>query len=255
MGSELIASLIRTIKYVKNRNLNVLDALRIEANSGRNRTIAVRPKTIGHEFHLRCKGSDREVFEQVFVQRCYDFKSQMTPKYIVDAGANIGASTLFFADRFPSARIAAIEPSKSNVELLRRNCGALENVTIFERGLYHEPAFLRIKNVGCGRDWAFQTEPCDEAESDVEAISVDAVMKVAGFPYIDLLKIDIEGAELEVFSSGFETWINHVNMLVIELHDFARPVAAKHSSERFLRWMSSKCRSMARISFFVAPLQ
>ena len=218
----MFKDLIKLLKYVKNGNLSAIDSYQLITHLRRRQEVTVRPKLVDHPITIRGDGSDVDVFNQIFVQRAYDIEVTPEPRYIVDAGANIGASTLFFARKYPEAQIAAIEPSSSNMAMLKRNCGTLSNVRLFENGLYHHVAPLRIKNPDCGREWSLQVEQCDEAEAEFTGISMNHLMDTLHFPHIDLLKIDIEGAELEVFSQGYSEWINKVNVLIIELHDFCR---------------------------------
>ncbi len=70
---------------------------------------------------VRPKTSDFSTFRQIFMDHEYDFKLLDVPNIIVDAGANIGLASLFFAQRFPSAKIFALEPDHSNFEMLMKN--------------------------------------------------------------------------------------------------------------------------------------
>ena len=65
-------------------------------------------------FHLRIPSSDMFTYEQVYLKREYDFVAHESPRVIVDAGANIGLASLYFANRFPKARIIAIEAEATN---------------------------------------------------------------------------------------------------------------------------------------------
>jgi FkbM family methyltransferase len=75
-----------------------------------------------------------------------------SPKTIVDAGANVGFTTLFFASQYPHARIIAIEPSPRSVELLRMNVAGLPNVTIVEAALWAKTEDLLLEDIP-GRSW------------------------------------------------------------------------------------------------------
>jgi tRNA G46 methylase TrmB len=70
-------------------------------------------------FYLRVPSSDVETFEQIFIRQDYNFDVKKSPKTIVDAGANIGLASLYFASKFPNSNIVAIEPEESNFELLK----------------------------------------------------------------------------------------------------------------------------------------
>jgi tRNA G46 methylase TrmB len=70
---------------------------------------------------LRIPSSDVPTYEQVFIDKEYDFLVKKQPKVIVDAGANIGLASIYFANKYPDAKIIAIEPEQSNFELFKEN--------------------------------------------------------------------------------------------------------------------------------------
>ena len=57
----------------------------------------------------------------------------------------------------------------------------------------------------------------------IQAVGIEDVLRQYGRDYVDLMKIDVEGAEYELFSADVSKWIDRVGMLVIELHEQARP--------------------------------
>src|SRR5436190_21998125 len=79
---------------------------------------------IRHPVYVRIGTTDLSVLKQVLVERQYDFSLPVTPKVIVDAGANIGLSAVFFANKYPAAVIFAIEPEESNFKVLEKNVSA-----------------------------------------------------------------------------------------------------------------------------------
>ena len=70
---------------------------------------------------LRVPSTDVSVYRQVFDERQYDAPLPFEPRLIIDAGANNGCSAIFFARKYPSAEIVAIEMEKGNYELMARN--------------------------------------------------------------------------------------------------------------------------------------
>lgn len=168
---------------------------------------------------IRKGTSDMAVFRQIFVARDYDVQYDRVPRLIVDGGANVGYSALFFADKFPHAEIFAIEPETSNFKVLEHNVSVCRNVRSIQKGLWSKSGFLRIINKGSG-NYSFMTMEVDEGEPyDVEVITVDEILKRSKHAEIDVLKLDIEGAEKELFSSNYDCWLGKVNMIIIELHD------------------------------------
>lgn len=173
---------------------------------------------------LRKGTPDVKVFEQVFVDRLHEVESVADPQLIVDGGAHIGCVTVFLARKFPRATILAIEPDSENFELLRRNVAAYSNVISIRAALWSEPAVLAVRNPNA-QSWEFQMHQASPDDLDkVVGLSVAEILRWTEASRIDLLKLDIEGAERELFAvPGCEPWIEHVRQLHIELHDRMTP--------------------------------
>ena len=173
---------------------------------------------VAHPIHLRAGGSDLWVFDQIFLYRELDSDFGPTPRRIIDAGANIGLASVFFANRFPEAHILALEVDKQNFELLVENVRPYPNITPLLKGLWNRRANLQINNPE-ELPWAFTvSEAIQGGSSTIEGIGVADLLRDFNWPQVDLLKMDIEGAELEVLSSGTDEWINRVRVLTIEIH-------------------------------------
>jgi FkbM family methyltransferase len=141
---------------------------------------------------------------------------------IFDIGANVGYASVYFATRFPRARIIAVEPEASNFALLERNTAAFPNVTPVHAALWPHAARLAIGNPN-DDSWAFQVnESAGSAGDSVRGVSMDQLLEEHDVSRIDILKIDIEGAEKEVFEPGCESWLAKTRVLVVELHDWFR---------------------------------
>jgi FkbM family methyltransferase len=164
---------------------------------------------------------------------------------IVDCGANIGASSVYFALRFPDAEIVAIEPEADNFDVLLRNTEGLRVVPL-QTAVMDEAGSVVLTDPGTGA-WGFRTGEAREGErvvGEVEAITVaDAIEAGAGaVPF--LLKVDIEGAEEQLFSSHHEQ-LNSFPVVVVELHDWMFP--GRETSRRFLDWHRSFDRDLVTL--------
>jgi FkbM family methyltransferase len=175
-------------------------------------------------FGLRLPSSDIPTCKQVFVDREYDFELQKAPNTIVDAGANIGLASIYFANQYPAAKIIALEPEESNFALLSENVAAYPNITPVHAALWHRNEEINLVDPGLGH-WGFMTEQKNSTERSlgnvahpVRAMTVDQVIEEFQLERIDILKIDIEGAEREVFSDT-SAWISKVDTLIVELHE------------------------------------
>jgi FkbM family methyltransferase len=182
----------------------------------------------GRPFNVRVgsRTTDLRVFEQVFGRQEYALPKSVKPRTIIDAGANIGCATIFFASRYPDARIIAVEPEASNFEVLQSNCAGLPNVVPVHAAVWSHPTTLTFVTTNCG-NWAFAMKERVDDGTPVRGITIAQLIEEFSLDRIDVLKMDIEGGEKEVFSAPDLSWLDKVGMLAIELHDFARPGCAK----------------------------
>jgi FkbM family methyltransferase len=178
---------------------------------------------------LRNSTSDAYCFNQVFLDLDYDFDLPFTPSFIVDCGANIGLSSLFFHRKYPGAQIVAAEPEASNFEMLVRNTKAYTNIYPYRYGIWNKCSSLEIVNDGNGDDkWGFKVKETQPGTAgSIRSITIEEIMKRFGREEIDILKMDIEGSEIEVFSSDYESWLPKIRIIMIELHDRGRKDCAK----------------------------
>ena len=183
------------------------------------RAIGVKSKLLNRRVWVRPRSSDWAVVMKVLSSKEYSFESGNNhPAFIVDAGANIGIATLYFAWKYPQARIAAIEPEPSNLELLRRNCEDLPAVRIIPAALWSGHSQLFISDPAAEK-WTFSVAENRTSGTAVQSVTIGDVLRESGFSHIDILKLDIEGAERELFRKGWQEWLPKVRMIVIELHD------------------------------------
>lgn len=187
-------------------------------------TFRASRKDIKFPFYMRIPSSDVANYKQIFIDQEYDFVVETPPKTIVDAGANIGLATIYFANRYPEAKIIAIEPEKSNFELLKKNVEPYSNVYPVNAALWNKNEEINVVDHGRGK-WAFMTEGKNSSESlpgdirhTIRAITIDRIIDDFELDKIDILKIDIEGAEKEVFDDT-SSWIGKVDALIVELHE------------------------------------
>jgi FkbM family methyltransferase len=184
--------------------------------------VATRWKGSPHPIWLRPGTSDIPLFRTVLLRGEYDLPFLMNrPAAIIDAGANIGLASIWFASKFPDARIIAVEPERSNYDLLARNVAPFPNITPVHAAVWSHVGTLAVNEPNGWDPIAFQThELADSARSDqrVPSLTVARLMAEHHLKWVDLLKVDIEGAEKEVFSSP-DVWIGSVGAIAIELHD------------------------------------
>jgi FkbM family methyltransferase len=180
--------------------------------------------SLSSPIYVRRKSSDLLAFHQIFTFKEYEMNLGFKPKFIIDAGANIGLAAVYFAKKYPNAKIIAIEPESSNFEMLKKNSNNYKNIFLHKRALSNQSNLvLNVIDKGFG-NWGFMTEIDNNRSSQnivdtVKTITIDDIIKENNLEYIDLLKIDIEGGEKELFESNYENWLPKTKCIAIELHD------------------------------------
>lgn len=228
---------VRRVKALR-RAISPASAFRLALAENRRPVADVLLTGLNQSIRLRTMTSDVHCFEKVFLYREYDVPFAIEPTLIVDAGANIGMASLFFRERYPQARIVAVEPESSNFELLTYNCRGLRMLSAYQAAIWPEKCELKIRDSGAEK-WAFSvtsTEGGAPAEAAVRALTIPDLMSTEGIDRIDLLKLDIETAEKELFSRNTDTWLPRVDLIIIELHDRMLPGCAKKFYEAIRKY-------------------
>ncbi|WP_452224176.1 FkbM family methyltransferase [Lacinutrix chionoecetis] len=177
-------------------------------------------------FYFRKNTKDFETFEEVFISKIYDIALTFTPKTIIDAGANTGFASLFFKYRYPDADIVAVEIDNGNVEMIQKNMKGYTNFEILRKGVYNKNAFFKIENPYNATNSYVVKEVTKDQDYDIEAVTIDHIIDYKNWDTVDILKIDIEGAELELFKSNYEKWLPKVKVIYVETHDRMKPKCA-----------------------------
>lgn len=188
-------------------------------------TLTIKPRQAMYPVSARLGGSsDMEVFSQIFVIDEYSCVSDIaSPGLIFDLGANVGYSSVYFLTKFPTANVVAVEPDPANFEVCLRNltpyghrvktvCGAVWSSCsklALSRGTF-----------GDGREWASQVREFEGNDEllEVEGWDIPSLLNLAKGEQIDLLKVDIEGSEIDLFGPQSLAWLPKVRNICIELH-------------------------------------
>ena len=185
--------------------------------------LKIQPDGLKHPLLLRRgKSSDMEVYRAVFIEREYDAVSLDAPRLILDLGANIGLSSVYFLNRFPSTRVVAVEPDPNNFEFCRRNLAPWGERTILVQGaVWSHPCQLEIQSYpsGEGKEWAVTVQESKSAgAATIRAWDLPSLADLASPDGgVDFLKGDIEGSERQLFSCSARAWLSRVRNICIEL--------------------------------------
>lgn len=170
---------------------------------------------------IRLNTSDISVYHDIFQKNSFACLSNITDvKFIIDCGGYIGCSAIWFLNNYRNAHIIVIEPDPDNFILCSKNLSYYnQRVTLIHSAVWSYKRNLIVYK-GNGSYWSTQVRETKNGEKiDICAVDIDTLIKESGFEKVDILKIDIEKAELDLFSHDYEKWMNKVKNLSIELHN------------------------------------
>lgn len=185
---------------------------------------------------IRPRSTDLEVLRQVFVAREYDLSGlkrwgEIQAHYealvaagrtplIIDAGANIGAASLWFAHIFPRATIVAIEPEPENAECCRRNIAARPAITLREAAIGARPGRIQLQNPA-GKAWSVRSAR-SASGNGIDIVTIPDILAALPEASLFIAKIDIEGFESDLFAEALD-WIDQAKLIFVEIHDWMLP--------------------------------
>lgn len=153
--------------------------------------------------------------KEIFADEFYYFKTESAQPVIFDCGANIGMSVLYFKKRHPNARILAFEAEPGIAALLRQNLNTngINDITIIDKAVWTNEEGILFGSESADSSSIFSTS----SKRKIASVRLkDYLQKEA---QVDFLKIDIEGAELEVLDDCRDSLAN-VKNLFVEFHSY-----------------------------------
>lgn len=213
-----MADLIYNLKKIK-QNFGWADLIGMAPSILSKKMGALYSKKYSRTFHLRPHTKDFDTFRQVFFLQQYNIPIDFKPHIIIDGGANIGLAALYFNWRFPDAKILTYEVEPSNFKQLTLNTAPYPNIINHNCAIWNKDTTIEIMDHGQGEDSFMVKEAEAYTAKQINAISIDSIIKTNGLHEIDILKLDIEGAEKEVFEYGFENWLPKTKLIIVEVHD------------------------------------
>ena len=213
LGLGVINRHVGTIAADKIATIQIPEIGAISMRSGESDMSVIRQVFINKEYQLR---GPRHAVDRI-AARYQSLLAEGETPIIVDAGANIGAATLWFSSLYPDAKLVAVEPHAGNAALLWRNVADRPNVTVMEAAIGSEAGHVQLVDEGLG--WAVQTE---RADSGLPIVTIDDACTASGGSTPFIVKIDIEGFERDLFASNLD-WLAKPYVVIIELHDWMLP--------------------------------
>ncbi|WP_378741127.1 FkbM family methyltransferase [Nocardia brasiliensis] len=182
------------------------------------------------------------IYQEIFVEDSYGGQDLGNDPFIIDVGANIGLFSMYMKQRYPNARIAAYEPAPETAQALRKNLDPFTDISVHEHCLGTETgtANLTYYPVVPGNStlhpegklpqkrWMAEFLDPDQLEmlwaSKIITVNIDRLSHSLAREYpectvIDMLKIDVEGAELEVLGGIDDADWKKIRNVTLEVHN------------------------------------
>jgi FkbM family methyltransferase len=173
---------------------------------------------MGAEMRLLDGPSFVSQYRQIVVGEAYSFEFENDRPTIIDGGANIGVSALWWLDKWPNAKLVALEPDPNVFEVLEWNLRHHPHVDLRPVALAPSPGFQDFHPEGSDGGSLHTPKESETNLISVPTIALSELIDELGT--VDLLKLDIEGTELEVLLQA-EARLSNVERIFVEYHSFS----------------------------------
>ena len=168
--------------------------------------------------------ADELIIKEILTKQSYPFERFVLKNgsIIIDVGAHIGCFTLILAKMVKDVKVFSFEPQSDNYRILKRNVrlNKLGNVCVFKKGLSKDgkgrKLYLSPSNTGAHSISVIASNKY----SIIDCIALEDVLFNNGITKVDLLKLDCEGAEYEILYSTSREYLDRIDRIIIEYHDF-----------------------------------
>lgn len=181
------------------------------------RRVSTTTSLLGPTTHLIDAASFLSAYRAIFETEIYAFNPVCKAPRIIDGGANVGLATLYWKKHFPQADIIAFEPDLEVFTILQKNIESHDcrNVSLISKGLWSHDGTLEFQSDGAD---AGHIAKVSRERSGTKSVGVTRLV-----PYlherVDLLKLDIEGGEVEVLSD-VAGHLGTVQNIFVEYHSY-----------------------------------
>lgn len=172
-------------------------------------------------FYIRKNTSDIFNISEIWNNKVYNIKIKKEDN-IIDLGANIGAFTIFAANKTTDGKVFAFEPEYSNYQQLVKNINLnkLKNTFAYKLGIAdkkcNRPLFLSDISKTSSSIYESHTGNIEK----IDCIPLKSVLKLCDIKKIDLLKMDVEGAEYDILFSAPKNILRRISCIILEFHNF-----------------------------------
>jgi FkbM family methyltransferase len=181
---------------------------------------------------IRYKGKRMKIISEKKFKAYYPYNYipiSIDPKLILDIGANNGDTVISALKTFPKAKIICFEPVKETFEKLIGNLSPFkEKIIFFNAGLSSQTGKAKINITSSSGANSIEPQAHyhksfnpgirEHSSEEIQILRLDDIYK-KDFPlqYVDIVKIDVEGHEIEVLKGGAEFFSTCVDIIIIEI--------------------------------------
>lgn len=152
------------------------------------------------------------IINNVIREEYGNFVLTKEPEWMIDAGAYIGDTAAYFSTKFPKLNVIALEPNPESYNMAKQNLAPYgDSVVLLKKGLYSKDQSQFFSGDSVGASIA-------ETGFQIECTTISSLLEDYSIPRVDILKMDIEGAEEAIFLSNPEVWLARTELLIIEIH-------------------------------------
>ncbi len=170
-------------------------------------------RNLDHPFLIRPGTTDVLTSINNIIREEYgQFQPDSDPQWMIDAGAYIGDTSAYFLSRFPNLKVIALEPNPPSYEMALQNLQPYgERALLLKKGLWDTDQFVRFSGNSTGAS-------IQDTGFEIECLSIPTILNKFSISRLNILKMDIEGAEEVIFSKNPERWLDCVDLLIVEIH-------------------------------------
>lgn len=163
---------------------------------------------------------DMQTINEIFCRG--DYSSGPENKRVIDIGANIGVSALYFLTRSPDVKCYLFEPLPANIVRLKENLKNFsDRYVLFENAVFNKSGKVEFNVEPTGRYCQLvdiMPDPNQKNAIEVDCLNINDILEdlIKKENRIDLIKIDIEGAEQTVIAAIDKKYFSNIKEIVYE---------------------------------------
>lgn len=186
-------------------------------------------------FTLREETNDHIIFKEVFIDNSYELPASIKGETVLDLGAHIGSFSLLSLTR-GAKQIVAVEPDPKNFEVLTRNLSPYASTVLINKAVWkNNRDDVSVCGLSSLPSHIKTVENCQPSKvcKKTTPVTIEEIFSQTDIETIDFLKTDIEGAEIEVFSTLPREFFKRINKITGEWHGLKTPQILKQHLSAF----------------------